>query len=72
MAGEKHRGAPKKMVKKPSAKAKDKAAKKLATQLGGPPQPVRPVTEFHLGRRRRQLGLTPARRAILAARHPSL
>ncbi len=44
MASEKHRGAPKKQVKKPSLKAKDKAAKKLASQLGTTtaPQP-RPV-----------------------------
>jgi hypothetical protein len=34
MASEKHRGAPKKQVKKPSAKAKDKQAKKLAVRLG--------------------------------------
>ena len=39
MASEKHRGAPKKQVKKPSLKAKDKAAKKLASQLGTPLQP---------------------------------
>jgi hypothetical protein len=44
MAGEKHRGAPKKQQKKPSTKAKDKAAKKLATQLGTTPQP-RPLSE---------------------------
>ena len=44
MASEKHRGAPKKQVKKPSAKAKDKAAKKLATHLGPAPQP-RPLSE---------------------------
>jgi hypothetical protein len=43
MAGEKHRGAPKKQVKKPSVKAKDKQAKKLAGQLGTPLQP-RPAT----------------------------
>jgi hypothetical protein len=42
MAGEKHRGAPKKQVKKPSAKAKDKQARKLATRLGtgGEPPPA--------------------------------
>jgi hypothetical protein len=34
MAGEKHRGAPKKQVKKPSAKSKDKQARKLAARLG--------------------------------------
>jgi hypothetical protein len=39
MGSEKHRGAPKKQVKKPSLKAKDKAAKKLASQLGTPLQP---------------------------------
>jgi hypothetical protein len=39
MASEKHRGAPKKQVKKPSVKAKDKQAKKLASQLGAPLQP---------------------------------
>ena len=44
MAGEKHRGAPKKQMKKPSAKSKDKAAKKIASQLGSPPQP-RPLSE---------------------------
>jgi hypothetical protein len=47
MAGEKHRGAPKKQMKKPSAKSKDKAAKKLASQLGttpATPQP-RPLSE---------------------------
>jgi hypothetical protein len=44
MAGEKHRGAPKKQMKKPSAKSKDKVAKKLATQLGTTPQP-RPAVE---------------------------
>lgn len=41
MAGEKHRGAPKKQVKKPSAKTKDKQARKLAARLGtgGEPPP---------------------------------
>jgi hypothetical protein len=39
MGSEKHRGAPKKQVKKPSVKAKDKQAKKLASQLGAPLQP---------------------------------
>ncbi len=34
MAGEKHRGAPKKQGKKPSAAAKAKQAKKLATRTG--------------------------------------
>jgi hypothetical protein len=36
MAGEKHRGAPKKQVKKPSAAAKAKQAKKLAARAGTP------------------------------------
>jgi hypothetical protein len=44
MATEKHRGAPKKQVKKPSLKAKDKQAKKLAAQLGTPLEP-RPAVE---------------------------
>jgi len=44
MAGEKHRGAPKKQAKKPSAKLKDKQAKKLAARLGTPPEP-RPAVE---------------------------
>jgi len=44
MAGEKHRGAPKKQVKKPSAKLKDKQAKKLAARLGTAPEP-RPAPE---------------------------
>ena len=34
MASEKHRGAPKKQVKKPSAAAKAKQAKKLAGRTG--------------------------------------
>jgi hypothetical protein len=34
MASEKHRGAPKKQVKKPSAAAKAKQAKKLAARTG--------------------------------------
>jgi hypothetical protein len=38
MASEKHRGAPKKQVKKPSAASKAKQAKKLAAR-GGTPQP---------------------------------
>lgn len=42
MATEKHRGAPKKQVKKPSLKAKDKAAKKLAATLN-PSATPRPV-----------------------------
>ncbi len=36
MASEKHRGAPKKQVKKPSAAAKAKQAKKLAGRAGTP------------------------------------
>ncbi len=43
MAGEKHRGAPKKQMKKPSAKSKDKAAKKLTSQLNPTPQPRTPA-----------------------------
>jgi hypothetical protein len=41
MASEKHRGAPKKQVKKPSAAAKAKQAKKLAARAptGAAPQP---------------------------------
>jgi hypothetical protein len=39
MASEKHRGAPKKQVKKPSAAAKAKQAKKLATRAGNAPEP---------------------------------
>jgi hypothetical protein len=39
MAGEKHRGAPKKQAKKPSAKTKDKQARKLATRLGTGSEP---------------------------------
>jgi hypothetical protein len=40
MASEKHRGAPKKQVKKQSAAAKAKQAKKLAARSGTPaPQP---------------------------------
>jgi hypothetical protein len=34
MGGEKHRGAPKKQVKKPSAAAKAKQAKKMAARAG--------------------------------------
>jgi len=36
MAGEKHRGAPKKQVKKQSAASKAKQAKKLAARAGTP------------------------------------
>lgn len=36
MAGEKNRGAPKKQTKKPSAAAKEKAAKKLAARSPAP------------------------------------
>jgi hypothetical protein len=36
MASEKHRGAPKKQVKKPSAASKAKQAKKLAARTGAP------------------------------------
>ena len=39
MSGEKHRGAPKKQVKKPSAAAKAKQAKKLAARTGATPTP---------------------------------
>lgn len=39
MAGEKHRGAPKKQGKKPSAAAKAKQAKKLAARSGATPAP---------------------------------
>ena len=39
MASEKHRGAPKKQVKKPSAAAKAKQAKKMAARAGATPQP---------------------------------
>jgi hypothetical protein len=42
MASEKHRGAPKKQVKKPSAAAKAKQAKKLAARTGGSPQQPEP------------------------------
>ena len=48
MASEKHRGAPKKQVKKPSLKAKDKAAKKLASQLNPTPAP-RPLESGPVG-----------------------
>jgi hypothetical protein len=37
MAGEKHRGAPKKQGKKPSAASKAKQAKKLAARTGTTP-----------------------------------
>jgi hypothetical protein len=37
MGSEKHRGAPKKQVKKPSAAAKAKQAKKMAARLGTAP-----------------------------------
>jgi hypothetical protein len=37
MASEKHRGAPKKQGKKPSAAAKAKQAKKLAARTGAAP-----------------------------------
>lgn len=40
MASDKHRGAPKKQVKKPSAAAKAKAAKKLALRTGVQPTPT--------------------------------
>jgi len=40
MASEKHRGAPKKTVKKPSAAAKAKQAKKLAARTGAAPTPT--------------------------------
>jgi hypothetical protein len=39
MAQEKHRGAPKKQVKKQSAASKAKAAKKLAARTGAVPAP---------------------------------
>ena len=39
MASEKHRGAPKKQVKKQSAASKAKQAKKLAARAGVTPQP---------------------------------
>lgn len=39
MAGEKRRGAPKKQTKKPSAKIKDKQARKLAARLGTGSEP---------------------------------
>jgi hypothetical protein len=42
MATEKHRGAPKKQVKKQSAAAKAKQAKKLAARTGGAPQQPEP------------------------------
>jgi len=40
MANEKHRGAPKKQGKKPSAAAKAKQAKKLAARAPSTPQPT--------------------------------
>ena len=40
MAGEKHRGAPKKQVKKQSAASKAKQAKKLAARSGAAPAPA--------------------------------
>ena len=43
MASEKHRGAPKKQVKKPSAAAKAKQAKKMADRAGATPQPQQPA-----------------------------
>lgn len=48
MASEKHRGAPKKQVKKPSVKAKDKQAKKIAARLGTPLE-TRPATPSSFG-----------------------
>jgi hypothetical protein len=42
MATEKHRGAPKKQVKKQSAASKAKQAKKLAARTGGTPQQPEP------------------------------